>query len=393
MKNEYEKATLSVHAGKKPDSLGVVSSIETSSAFHYIDEDTQLYPRYFNTPNQQIVVDQICRLEGAEAGLIFGSGMAAISTTLTSFLSPGDHAVFQDAIYGGTQSLVLEEFDRLGIEYTFAACNSDALIAAVKPNTRIVYAESPANPLLQVVDLRRLVDGAKSKNVITIVDNTFASPINQNPLEFGIDVVIHSGTKYLGGHSDLSFGAVVGNQEFIDRIYRKAIHYGGNLNALSCYLIERSIKTLAIRVNQQNLNAQRVAEFLAGHGCVDQVFYPGLKSHPGHSIAAAQMTGFGGMLSFCLAENLSAKSFLESLELIAPAMSLGAVESTVTIPALTSHKPLPQELREELGISDQLVRMSVGIESAQDLIQDLERALSRAADQRSESKTFSGIHR
>lgn len=392
MKYEYEKATLSVHAGKKPDSLGVVSSIETSSAFHYIDEETQLYPRYFNTPNQQIVIDQICCLEGAEAGLIFGSGMAAISTALTSFLSPGDHAVFQEAIYGGTQSLILEEFDRLGIKYSFAACNSDALIAAIQPNTRIVYAETPANPLLQVVDLPKLVAGTKSRDVITIVDNTFASPINQNPLKLGIDVVIHSGTKYLGGHSDLSFGAVVARQALIDPIYRKAIHYGGNLNALSCYLIERSIKTLAIRVNQQNQNALRIAEFLAGHSCIDQVFYPGLDSHPGHMIAASQMTGFGGMLSFCLAENLSAKRFLESLELIAPAMSLGAVESTVTIPAFTSHKPLPQELREELGISNQLVRMSVGVESANDLIDDLKHALTRAANSKRESRTFSGVH-
>ncbi len=374
--------TISVHAGKRAETIGVVNPVEPSSAFHYIDSGVQFYPRLFNTPNQQNVVNQICELENAPAGMIFGSGMAAITTTLLALLRRGDHIVLQKALYGGTHALVVREFAAAGIEHTFASCTAESLMAAVRPGTRIIYAESPANPRLDIIDLQELAARAAAKKILTVVDNTFASPINQNPFNLGIDVVLHSGTKYLGGHSDLSFGAVAGRQEIIDRVLEKAALFGGNVNALTCYLIERSIKTLAIRVQQQNRNAGQVADFLSRHPGVDRVWYPGLKTHPGHAIAAAQMSGFGGMVSFCLAAGTSPQTLLRSLQLIAPAMSLGGVESTVTIPARTSHKPLSARERQELGISDRLVRMSVGIESADDLVADLDNALRETSKDR-----------
>ena len=305
--------------------------------------------------------------------------MAAISTTLMSLLSPGDHVVFQEAIYGGTQSLILKEFQRLGIDYSFVPCTAESLVDAVQANTRVVYAETPANPLMQIVDLQRLSDLLTSKDVITVVDNTFASPINQNPIELGIQMVLHSGTKYLGGHSDLTFGAVVGRSDLVDRVYEKAVLYGGNLNSLSIYLIQRSIKTLEVRVSRQNENALQLAEFLQRHALIEKVFYPGLASHPGHEIARSQMRGFGGMMSFELSHRVQPREFLEHLELIAPAVSLGGIESTATLPAYTSHKPVPKDVRERAGITDRMVRLSVGIESADDLVRDLDQALTMFA--------------
>lgn len=371
--------TSAVHASNRMQSAGVVNSIEPSSAFRYLDEGPQPYPRYFNTPNQQIVIDQICRLENADKGLVFSSGMAAITTTLLGLLNPGDHIVLQEALYGGTHSFVLKEFAKHGIEYTLAPCNAKALIGAIQENTRVVYAESPANPLMKVIDLRRLADGIRSHPIVSVVDNTFASPVNQNPIELGMDVCIHSGTKYLSGHSDLSFGAVVGNDDSIAKIYEKAILLGGNLNPLSLYLIERSIKTLFVRVRQQNDNALRIAQALERHKLITSVNYPGLASHPDHDIAKTQMKGFGGMMSFELADCVKPKSFFQALNLISPAMSLGGVESTITIPAFTSHKPIPKEAREQAGISDQLVRFSVGIESSDDLLADLLQALDKVS--------------
>ena len=369
------KATISVHAGKSNDSAGVVNRIEPSSAFRYIDEEVQPYPRYFNTPNQKIIIEKLCELESAPAGLIFSSGMAAISTTLFSLLERGDHIVLQGALYGGTHSLVVEEFARAGITYSFTACDADSLITAIRPDTKSVYIETPSNPLLDIVDMAAVATKARSLGILTIVDNTFPSPINQNPIEHGADVVIHSGTKYLGGHSDLCFGAVVSSGQLIERIRRKAVLFGGSINAQTCYLIERSIKTLAVRVQRQSENALQVAEHLFQHPKVEEVYYPGLTSHPGHKIAQRQMAQFGGMLSFRLMDEISPKAFLQRLQTITPAMSLGGVESTATIPAYTSHKAMPAAEREKLGISEQLIRLSIGIESHRDLTQDLEQAL------------------
>ncbi|HBE66858.1 MAG TPA: cystathionine beta-lyase [Planctomycetaceae bacterium] len=375
--HQRSQETLSVHAGKDDRSIGVVNAIEPSSAFHYFDEQTQLYPRYFNTPNQRIVAEQLAQLEGAEASLVFASGMAAISTTLLSLLAPGDHIVLQEALYGGTDALVRREFDALGIEYTFTDCNERELLAATKPNTKVIYAETPANPLLEIVDLQALAEGARRKQIITVVDNTFATPICQTPIRSGIDIVLHSGTKYLSGHSDLSFGAACTSELLYKRILDKAVLHGGNVNALTCYLIERSIKTLAVRVQRQCENATQIAHALSEMDSVEKVYYPGLKRHPGYEIAASQMSQFGGMLSFTLAEGLSSQDFLQALELITPAMSLGGVESTVTVPALTSHKAMPDEQRRELGIHEGLVRLSVGIENVSELLADITQAIDR----------------
>ncbi len=374
------KHTISVHAGQRREtSLGVVNPIDPSTAYHYIDEGEQFYPRYFNTPNQRAIVEKLSRLENAETGLIFSSGMAAISTTLMALLRPGDHAVLLSGLYGGTHSFVLQEFEQVGIDYTFAEGSVEQLAAAMNDQTRLVFLETPTNPLLHIIDLSELSRAAQEKGVLTVMDNTFASPVNQNPIDHGIDVVIHSGTKYLSGHSDLSFGVVLGNESLIQKIHGKAINYGGNLNGLSCYLVERSLKTLAVRVRQQNRNAQGIAEFLDAHPLVAAVHYPGLPTAPGHDVAARQMDGFGGMLSFVLAGTRPVQDLLHRFRLISPAMSLGGVESTVTLPVYSSHRRMPVEQREALGITDRLVRFSVGIEDLRDLVEDLEQALQSFA--------------
>ncbi len=382
------KHTISVHAGqRRKENLGVVNPIDPSTAFQYIDDGPQYYPRYFNTPNQQAIVEKLVQLENAEAGLLFSSGMAAVSVTLMGLLRRGDHAVMLSGLYGGTNHFVLREFEEAGIEYVFAGETINELLAACQDNTRMIFIESPTNPLMNIVDLHGLGNAARSRGILTVIDNTFASPINQNPVDFGIDVVVHSGTKYLGGHSDLSFGAVVASQLLIEQIHRKAINFGGNLNALTCYLVERSLKTLAIRVEKQNRNAQTIAEFLQASDHVQRVCYPGLESAPGHTLAKTQMHGFGGMLSFELGGDRTAQDFLRQLKLITPAMSLGGVESTAVMPVFASHRLMPAAQREALGITDRLIRLSVGIEDCRDLINDLQQALTSNLVERTVAST------
>ena len=378
---QYQQQTQAVHAGKRPGQPSVVNSIETASAYYYVDEGEQPYPRYFNTPNSEVVAEQICALENASDGLVFSSGMAAISAALMALLRPGDHVVLQEALYGGTHALVTKLLANYGVEFTFAPSSATAMAEAIQANTKVLYAETPANPLMEIIDLAELADKSRNAGVVSIVDNTFASPINQNPIDHGCDLVVHSGTKYLGGHSDLSFGAVVGNRELVEVVRQHARLQGGNVNALICYLMERSIKTLALRIEKQNTNALELANFLLGLPEIERVFYPGLSSHPGYQVALKQMTGFGGMLSFELASGLSPKKFLRNLHLIAAAMSLGGVESSMTIPALTSHKPMASAERKRLGISERLVRLSTGIESVTDLKSDIRHALKGAKDE------------
>ncbi len=384
--HHISKHTASVHAGQQRNTnQGVVNPIDPSTAFQYIDAGDQFYPRYFNTPNQSHIIEKLRQLEHAESALLFSSGMAAISTTLLALLKSGDHAVMLRGLYGGTHSFIIHELDELGVPYDFAGAEVEELIGAVRHNTRLILVESPTNPLLQIVDLQQLAGQAKQRGIITIIDNTFASPINQNPIDLGIDLVVHSGTKYLGGHSDLCFGAALGSQSLIDQIRDKAIRYGGSVNAVTCYLIERSLKTLALRVEKQNHNAKRVAQFLEEHPQVERVYYPGLTSHPGHRCAAEQMEDFGGMLSFELSESVPGRDFLDKLNLITPAMSLGGVESTATLPVFTSHRLMPDAERRRLGIGDQLVRLSVGIEDADDLIEDLGQAMLAGETRRASS--------
>jgi cystathionine beta-lyase/cystathionine gamma-synthase len=369
--------TKCVHHGGLPDAVtgGINSPVYLSTAAEYLDRDGVPYQRYFNTPNQAAVVGKVAALEGAEDGVLFGSGMAAISTTLLTLLRSGDHAVLQAELYGGTHSFVADLFTRLCIAFDFAPLTPEAMAAAITPQTKVIFLESPTNPLLHVIDLRNVAASARARGVTTVIDNTFASPINQNPIPLGIDVVVHSGTKYLGGHSDIQCGIAVTTKALARRIRQTACHLGGSLNAASCHLLERSLKTLHLRVERQTCNAGRLAEFLAGHPAVRRVYYPGLPADPGHEIAKSQMNGFGAMLSFKVRTGQSADSVQRRLRLIRPAASLGGVETTICSPALTSHAKLPSSERSRLGITDALLRLSVGIEHPDDLIADLEQAL------------------
>ena len=368
--------TKCIHAGGYPDTQtkGINTPIFTSSAYEYLDTDVRLYQRYFNTPNQEAVAKKLCEMEGAEGGVVFSSGMAAISTVLLTLLGSGDHAVIQDEIYGGSHAFVEDHFSRLGISFTLTGKDAQEIEEAVKPNTRLIYIESPTNPLLNVVDIRRIAEIGKRRGILTIIDNTFATPINQNPLKLGIDVVLHSGTKYLGGHSDLYCGVALTSKDLAARIRKTATHLGGSLNALSCYLLERSVKTLAIRVERQTRNALGISKFLENHPKVAGVNYPGLENHTGHAIARNQMSGYGAMLSFEL-KDLTAQAFMKRLRLIKAALSLGGVETTICDPATTSHQKVSSEVRKRLGISDNLLRLSVGIENLDDLIEDIQQAL------------------
>lgn len=377
-----KKETQCVHSGTIRDELtrGINTPIYTSSAFDYMDLEETLYPRYFNTPNQEAVVKKVCALEGAEDGVLFSSGMAAISTAILAFAGIGDHVILLDDLYGGSHAFASKEFHRLGIEYSFTKTHAADLEAAVKKNTKVIVIESPTNPLLNVIDIRHVGRIAKTNRIVSIIDNTFASPINQNPLGLGIDVVIHSGTKYLGGHSDICCGIAVSNREKSVLIRNLAKHLGGSLNAMTSYMLERSLKTLAIRVKRQTENAGKLAEFLNDHPAVLKVNYPGLKNFKGHSIAADQMEGFGAMLSFEPDERkISALRFIKELKLIKPAVSLGGVDTTICSPAATSHSKMSSEERKRVGISDALLRLSVGIEQIDDLIDDFRQAFENGS--------------
>ena len=373
-----KKNTQCVHSGTYPDprTRGINTPIFTSSSFEYLDTPENVYPRYFNTPNQKAIINKLCALENAEDGLFFSSGMAAISTAIFSLLSTGDHIVLQRNIYGGTHHFATAEFDKFGIQYTLVSNNIAELESAIRPNTRIIYIESPSNPLLLITDMADVARLAKSKDILTLMDNTFATPINQNPLDFGIDIVLHSGTKYIGGHSDICCGAVVASRALIARIRESASNFGGSLNALTCYLLERSLKTMGIRVAQQNINALAIARHLQKNSLIRKVNYPGLENHPGFEIAAGQMKGFGGMLSFELDDQrIAPREFLKKLSLIKPALSLGGVETIICAPVATSHAKMSSAERAELGITGSLLRLSVGIEDVDDIVADIDQAL------------------
>jgi cystathionine beta-lyase/cystathionine gamma-synthase len=372
------KETQCVHSGTIKDTMsgGVNSPIFASSAFEYLDRELVAYPRYFNTPNQTAVVKKVCALEGAEDGLLFSSGMAAISTTILAFAGAGDHVVMMDELYGGTHAFATDLFSRLGMEYAFAATDAVAICSAVKEKTRVIVIESPTNPLLSVIDIRKVAGFARKRGVTTIIDNTFATPLHQNPYPLGIDVVVHSGTKYLGGHSDLCCGVAVTTKENAERIRAVARNLGGSLNATTCALLERSMMTLAIRVGRQTENAGSIARYLDEHRNVRRVNYPGLASSAYHELAKSQMDGFGAMLSFELDEaKVDPRLFVRGLRLIKPAVSLGGIETTICAPAVTSHAKISAAERKRIGISDSLLRLSVGIEQADDLIEDVEQAM------------------
>jgi len=370
--------TLCTHYGELEDPLykGAVSPLYMSTSYAFEDVEVKRYPRYFNTPNQVALAKKIAALEHSEAALIFGSGMAAVSTAMLAFLSAGDHVVLQKTLYGGTYNFVVEELERFGIAYTFTkGLAPNDFEAALQDNTKVIYIETPSNPLLTITDLKAVGILAKKAGIVSMIDNTFASPVNQNPADFGIDVIIHSATKYMGGHSDICAGAVAASQAHIDQVFRLAKNFGGSLSDYTVWLLERSIKTMGIRVKAQNENAMKMATYLEEHPEVSKVYYPGLKSHPDHALAAAQMSGFGGMLSFELKEGLDASAFQKALQLIKPSMSLAGIESTLLSPTLTSHALLSPEERKYQGIADGLIRFSVGIEEVAALQSDIDQAI------------------
>ncbi|MDN3493339.1 trans-sulfuration enzyme family protein [Winogradskyella bathintestinalis] len=370
--------TICTHIGEIKDEQykGAVSPMYLSTSYEFMDVDVKRYPRYFNTPNQVHLAKKIAALEHAESAMIFGSGMAAISTMFLAFLRQGDHLVVQNTLYGGTLNFIKEEFPKYGIEYTFTnGYKVDDFEAAIQPNTKLIHIETPSNPLMTITDIRAIAELGKSKDIFTSIDNTFASPVNQNPMDLGIDMVMHSATKYFGGHSDILAGAVASSDENIERIWNVGKNLGGSLSDMTVWMLERSMKTLGLRVKAQTKNAMKLAKWLEKHPNVSKVNYPGLKSHPEYKLAKSQMSGFGAMLSFELIGELDALQFQKELKLIKSSMSLAGIESTMLSPHLTSHSLLSQEERDAIGLSNQLIRFSVGIENVKDLKQDINQAM------------------
>ena len=349
------------------------------SAYNYLDKGI-IYPRYLNTPNQQYIINQISRLERAESGLVFCSGMGAIRAIFMTFCPPNSHIVSTSPLYGGTHQLLSQVLSSLNISYTFVKePNIKLFEESIRPNTKLLYIETPSNPLLNIFDIEKLASIAKKYHIISAIDNTFATPINQKPHLLNVDIVAHSGTKYLGGHSDMCFGALTCSKELCSKIYQQAVLMGSSLNPWDCFLIYRSLKTLFVRIKNHNSNAMKVAQFLDQHPKISRVYYPGLPHHTLHHIAKKQMEGFGGMLSFELKNDKieSTQTFITNLHFIAPAISLGGVESTICVPAQTSHAKIERQQRYEANIKDGLIRLSVGIEDPNDIIQDIDQSLSK----------------
>jgi cystathionine beta-lyase/cystathionine gamma-synthase len=386
-KHKHHPETEAVRGGTGLDKKNgpLTTPIYQTSTFEVTDSEQQVraiptdmfYTRYGN-PTHTVAEKAIAELEGADAALLFASGMGAITTSMLSLLKSGDHVVGQRDIYGGATKFFTQWLPKLGIETTFVDTNEyDQHARAIRPNTRLLYLESPTNPLLRVVDLNKVVALARQHSLITFIDSTFATPINQRPADFGIDLIMHSGTKYFAGHSDLICGIVAGRQDLIDTIHSTRTTLGGVMDPHAAWLLLRGIKTLAVRVQRQNDNALRVAEFLAHHTKVKRVHYPFVEGHPQRALAMEQLHGGGGVLSFEVdGTGEDAKRLSEALRLFTLAPSLGGVESLVSIPVLTSHAMISADLRQKMGVTEQLIRLSVGIENVDDLIADIEQALA-----------------
>jgi len=385
-RHQHRQETQAVRGGtdlsKKNGPLS--TPIYQTSTFEVTDSQRQVevthtdmfYTRYGN-PTHTVAESAIAELEGTDAALLFASGMCAVTTTVLGLLKSGDHIVAQRDIYGGVTKFFTQWLPKLGIEVTLVDTNDyEQHVRAIRANTKMLYLESPTNPVARVIDLKKVAGIAKQHNLISMIDSTFATPINQRPAEYGIDLVMHSGTKYFGGHSDLIAGIVAGRQDLIDQIHETRTTLGGSMDPHAAWLLLRGIKTLAVRVQRQNENALKIAQFLAQHPKVRRVFYPFLEGNPQRALAMEQMSGGGGVLSFEVdGTGDDARRLAESLRLFTLAASLGGVDSLVTIPVLTSHAMISAEERRKMGVTEQMIRLSVGIESADDLIADLDRGL------------------
>jgi cystathionine beta-lyase/cystathionine gamma-synthase len=384
MARDYKRIeTKLIHAGElRPRVYGAVEVPIFQSAMFETGDETSYhdlkYIRLNNTPNHAALGGKIAALENAEAALVTASGMAAISTTLFTVLSAGDHALAQSSLYGGTHDLFSQDFGKFGLACDFIdADDASSWKAKLRPNTKAIYVEAMTNPLLEVADLRGVVRFAREHGLTSIIDNTFASPVNFTPIDAGFDVVIHSATKFLNGHADIVGGTVAGRAEMVERIRHKLNHLGGSMDPHAAFLLSRGLKTLALRMRYQNESTLKIAKFLAGHRAIERVNYAGLESHPRHARARELFTGFGGVLSFVLRGSVAvAEKFMKATTLPILAPSLGGVHTLLTRPAATSHAGLSREERIQLGISDNLIRMSVGIEATEDLLEDLEQALA-----------------
>jgi cystathionine beta-lyase/cystathionine gamma-synthase len=381
-KTDHRIDTKLIHSGEPSPRIegAVTMPIFQSATFEYRGEHDYHSLRYIrlnNTPNHDALHRKLAAIENAEAALVTSSGMAAIATTLLTLLGTGDHLLAQNCLYGGTHTLLLNEFPRLGIEVDFIDGNMPATWPRhLKPRTKAIYVETITNPLIDVPDLPAAVEFARAHRLVAVVDNTFASPVNFRPPERGFDLSLHSCTKYLNGHSDIVAGAVIGRAALVEQINRKLGHFGGSLDPHACFLLQRGMKTLAVRIRHQNDAALKVAHFLETHPAVETVNYPGLERHPIHLRAQELFDGFGGMVSFELRGGVAAaERFFSRVTLPISAPSLGGVESLITRPATTSHSGLTAEERRRAGIADHLIRLSVGLEDAADLIKDFEQAL------------------
>ena len=385
-------ATRAVHGDDRDDRRNrpVATPIVLSSTFEAKDYDEQVeleeskadtfYTRYGN-PTVAVGERTIASLEGAEAAVLFGSGMAAITTTLLAHLRSGDHVVFQREVYGGAFRFAREFLPRIGVEVSWAdVSDTSAFERALRPETRLIYLESPTNPTLKVVDLAAVAAIARTRGIPTAIDSTFATPFNTRPIDYGIDAVLHSVTKYFGGHSDLLGGALASSREVVDRVKSTLRVLGGILDPHAAFLLVRGVKTLGVRIARHNENGLHVAHFLEKHPRVRRVFYPHLVSHPQQGLARRQMAGGGGVVSFEIDGDLkTAKRFANALRIIRIAPSLGSVESLVSLPCLTSHAMLTPEEREKADIRENLVRLALGIEDVEDLERDIDRALRESA--------------
>ncbi len=388
-RNHWKPATVAIHAGLERHGVGVEVGLPISRTSNFTFPNTEemkrwaagkskayIYTRYGN-PTLAVVEKKLAALEGGEAAIVTASGMAAISSTLLGHLSAGEEVIASAQLYGGTYRLMRDTFSRLGIRVRHVPCSLEGIEGLVTPRTRVLYVESPTNPTLRLVDLEKAAGFARRHGLVAMVDNTFATPLLQKPLAMGFDVVLHSATKYLGGHSDIIAGAAIGSRDRIAKVREMVIELGGSMDPGAAYLLDRGIKSLAVRVARHSENAMAVARFLERHPKVAGVHYPGLKSHPDHALARRQMKGFGGMMAFDLKGGLAAaRRFCDRVRVFLLAASLGGVESLVVLPAFTSHYNMSAQELKTAGVTPGTVRVSVGLEDAEDLIADLRQALA-----------------